>query len=66
MAGDLAASDTFCSSSSQGLLGVLLQTKPDGTVDVSEQASVVGDKEFCDANNDCDEVGKPVHSDCDS
>ena len=66
LAGDLEASDALRSSSSQGVLGMLLQTEPTGTVDVSEQASVVGDNECCDANNDCDEAAKPAHSDCDS
>ena len=65
-AGDIEASDALRSSSSQGVLGMLLQTKPTGTVDVSEHASVLGDNEGCDANNDCDEAAKPAHSDCNS
>ena len=61
-AGEPEAFDALRAFSSQGVLGALLQSKPAGTVDVSEQVSVVGDNACSVANNDCDEAAKPSHS----
>ena len=66
LAGDLEASNAARSSSSPGVLGMLLQTKPAETVDVSEKTSVAGDNEGCDTNNDCDDVAKSAYLGCDS